>query len=478
MSTSASASTSTPEFDLICIGGGYAGLSAAARAAQLGLKAVVLERGADELYACNSRVAGGVLHVSYNDPTTPPEALAKAMTEITAGYADAALVKALADNASRAVHWLQSAGARFERLTTAGWRNWVLAPVRPPATHLEWQGLGSDQGLRALEKTLCERGGTLHRNTQVIDLIKEKNSCVGVRALQGGRDVEIRGRAVVLADGGFQANADLLKQHISPAPQALKQRNVRTGIGDGLRMARAAGAAISPLDAFYGHVLSRDAMHNDRLWPYPQLDELAAAGLVVNQRGQRIGDEGMGGVYITNIMARQPDPLGLSVVFDEAIWQGPGRAAGIPPKATLLEHGGTLFKANSIAELATQLKVDAAGLEATVRDFNAALAAGKLAELKPARTATRRKPMPVNTAPFYGTPACAGITYTMGGVRINANAQVLREDGSAIAGLYAAGASTGGLEGGPAAGYAGGLMKALTFGMLAAEHVAAAVQKS
>ena len=462
-----------PDCDLICIGGGYAGLAAAARAAQLGLKAVVLERGADELYACNSRVAGGVMHVSYNDPASGPEVLFKAMTEITAGYADAALARAMADNALRAVQWLQSEGAGFERLTTAGWRNWVLAPVRPPATHLEWRGIGADMALRTLEKNLPARGGVLHRATEVFDLIQENGRCVGVRARQGGAEKIFRARAVVLADGGYQANPALLKKHISPAPQALKQRNVKTGVGDGLRMAQAVGAALSPLDAFYGHVLSRDAMHNDRLWPYPQLDELAAAGMVVNQRGQRVGDEGMGGVYITNIMARQPDPLGLSVVFDDAIWQGPGRAAGIPPNATLVEHGGTLFKADTLAGLAAKLQVDAAGLEATVREYNAALAAGKLTDLQPARTATRRKPLPVATAPFYGAPACAGITYTMGGIRINANAQVLREAGGVIAGLYAAGASTGGLEGGPVAGYAGGLMKALTFGLLAAEHVAA-----
>ncbi len=461
-----------PDIDLICMGGGYAGLAAAARAAQLGLKAIVLERGSAELYACNSRVAGGVMHISYNDPGSPPETLAKAITEITAGQAEPALVNAIANHAGRAVAWLQSEGARFERLTNAGWRNWVLAPVRPPATHLEWQGIGADMGLRTLEKNLRERGGELHRNTQVIDLIEENGLCVGVRAKQGERDVEFRARAVLIADGGFQANAEMTRQTISPAPQSLKQRNVCTGVGDGIRLARAAGAAISSLEAFYGHVLSRDAMHNDRVWPYPQLDELAAAGLLVNQKGQRITDEGMGGVYITNAIAREADPLGTSVVFDEAIWQGPGRAAGIPPNATLEAHGGTMLKADTIAGLAAKLKVDAAGLEATVRAYNAALAASQLGTLQPARSATRRKPMQVSTAPFYGAPACAGITYTMGGVRTNAHAQVLREDGTLIAGLYAAGASTGGLEGGPAVGYAGGLMKALVFGLLAAEHLA------
>lgn len=461
-----------PEYDLVCVGGGYAGLSAAARATQLGLKAAVLERGNDVLYACNSRVAGGVMHVSYTDPASAPEQLAKAINEQTAGHAEPALVQAVATNAGRAVQWLKSEGAGFERATSAGWRNWVLAPVRPPATHLEWQGLGSDMGLRALERNLRERGGVVHRNTEVVDLIVENHACVGVRARQDGRDLEFRGRAVLLGDGGFQANDSMTGQHISPAPRSLKQRNVRTGVGDGLRMAQAAGAAISKLDAFYGHVLSRDAMHNDKLWPYPQIDELAAAGLVVNQKGQRITDEGMGGVYITNAIARETDPLGTSVVFDEAIWQGPGRAAGIPPNDTLRAQGGTLFKADSIAELAAKLGVDAAGLDSTVRAYNAALAADKLGTLQPARSGKRRKPMPVATAPFYGVPACAGITYTMGGVRINAQAQVLRVDGSVFSGLYAAGATTGGLEGGPAVGYAGGLMKALTFGMLAAEHLA------
>jgi fumarate reductase flavoprotein subunit len=461
-----------PESDLVCVGGGYAGLAAAARAAQLGLKAVILERGSDELYACNSRVAGGVMHISYNDPCSPPEALAKAINDHTAGHADAALVNAVATHAGRAVQWLHCEGAGFERATGAGWRNWVLAPVRPPATHLEWKGLGSDMGLRALEKNLLERGGVLHRNTEAVDLIIENGACVGVRARQGWRDIEFRGRAVLLGDGGFQANDSMTGRYISPAPRSLKQRNVRTGVGDGLRMAQAAGAAISNLEAFYGHVLSRDAMYNERVWPYPQLDELAAAGLVVNQEGQRITDEGMGGVYITNAIARQADPLGISVVFDEAIWQGPGRAAGIPPNNTLRAQGGTLFKADSIVELAAKLNVDAVGLEATVRDYNAALTADKLSTLQPARSGKRRKPMAVANAPFYGAPACAGITYTMGGVRMNAQAQVLRADGSVFSGLYAAGATTGGLEGGPAVGYAGGLMKALIFGMLAAEHLA------
>ena len=462
------------EYDLISVGGGYAGLAAASRAAQLGLKAAVLERGSEELYACNSRYAGGVMHVSYNDPKSPRDTLAKAINEICAGHADAALVDAIATHAGRAVEWLRSEGASFARANTASWRNWVLAPLRPAVTQMEWKGRGADVALRTLEKNLAKRGGVLHRNTQVVDLIIENGRCVGVHAKQSESEIEIEyhARAVVLADGGFQANAEMTGRHLTPAPLSVKQRNAGTGLGDGLRMARAAGAGVTKLDAFYGHVLSRDAMHNDRVWPYPQLDELAAAGLLVNKRGQRIGDEGMGGVYLANMIAREADPLGTAVIFDHAIWQGPGRAAAIPPNPTLLSAGGTLFKADTIAELAAKLGIDADVLAATVRDYNAALASGNLHNLQPLRSAARRKPLPITIAPFYGAPACAGLTYTMGGVRISGNAEVLRADHTTIPGLYAAGATTGGLEGGPVAGYVGGLIKALTFGLLAAEHVA------
>ncbi len=458
--------------DLISVGGGYAGLAAASRAAQLGLKAVVLERGSDELYACNSRYAGGVMHVSYHDPKSPPEILSQAINEICAGHADAALVNAVATHAGRAVEWLRNEGASFARAGNVGWRQWILAPLRPAVTQMDWKGRGADVALRKLEANLVKRGGVLHRNTQVLGLIIENGACAGVRARRGEREVEYRARAVVLADGGFQANAEMAAQYLTPAPQSVKQRNAGSGLGDGLRMARAAGADISELNAFYGHVLSRDAMHNDRVWPYPQLDELAAAGLLVNRSGQRIGDEGMGGVYLANMIAREADPLGTVVVFDAAIWQGPGCAAAIPPNGTLLTAGGTLHKANTMAELAAKLGVEVAALESTVRDYNAALAGDKLNKLQPARSATRRKPMPVATAPFYGAPACAGLTYTMGGIRISGNAEALRADASVIPGLYAAGATTGGLEGGPAVGYVGGLIKALTFGLLAAEHAA------
>ena len=469
------------EYDLISIGGGIAGLVAANRASQLGLKVAVLERGSGDLYACNSRYSGGVMHISYKDPANPPEELSRAINEITNGYAASDQVQAITTNCRRGLDWLQEQGARFMRIDPSrqradiGSRAWILTPVRPPVTQLEWKGRGADVTLRALEAGLVKRGGVMHKGTSALTLIMEQGVCRGVTARQGDHEVQFHARAVVLADGGFQGNQELARQHLTPAPAAVKQRGAGTGIGDGMRMAREAGADITALDGFYGHILSRDAMQNDRLWPYPQLDLVAAAGLLVNQDGRRFADEGLGGVFMANVIARQPDPLGTSVVWDEVIWQDSGRAAAVAPNPALEREGGKLYKADSIKALAGMLGVDAQGLETTVRDYNAAVAAGTIGSLQPSRSNKRRTAQAIAVAPFYGAHACAGITYTMGGVRIDGSARVLDTGRAPIKGLYAAGATTGGLEGGPAVGYVGGLMKGIVFGLLAAEAAVAAL---
>ncbi len=468
----------THEYDVVCIGGGIAGLVTAARAAELGLKVAVLERGAEDAYPCNSRYSGGVMHISYKDPANPKEALVRAINEITDGYAAPELVDAITGHCKRGLEWLQQQGARFMRIdpgmqrSDIGSRAWILAPVRPPVTQLEWKGRGADVTLRALEAGLLKRGGKMFRGTEATALVMDNGRCTGVAASQAGTPVTFKAGAVVMSDGGFQGNPDIVRQHIAPAPDKVKQRGAGTGRGDGLRMAREVGAEITPLDGFYGHILSLDAMQNDRLWPYPQLDLVAAAGLLVNRAGCRIADEGLGGVYMANIMARQADPQACFAIFDEVIWQDSGRAAAVAPNPNLEKHGGALFKADSIAGLARALGVDVAGLEKTVADYNAALAAGTLGQLTPARSTKRRKAEAIAKAPFYGAPASTGITYTMGGIRTDASARVLRPDRTPIAGLYAAGATTGGLEGGPCVGYVGGLMKGIVFGLLAAESIA------
>ena len=237
-------------------------------------------------------------------------------------------------------------------------------------------------------------------------------------------------------------------------------------------MAIAAGARTLGLDRFYGHVLSRDAMTNDKLWPYPYLDSLATAGIVVGAAGERFVDEGRGGVTITNAIAKLADPFSTTVIFDHAIWEGPGRGGLIPVNPHLPAVGGTMFSADDPAALARQLGMEPGRLVNTVRSYNQAIAADALSTLAPARRTSRHPALPIAVAPFYAAPACAGITATMGGIAINEHAQALHEDGSAITGLYVAGGAAGGLEGGPEIGYVGGLVKCGVTGLAAAEHIA------
>ena len=460
--------------DLVVVGGGLAGLVAAARASELGRSVTVLEAGSDERYVCNARFSGGVFHIAFTEIKSPPEMLRAAIDRQTYGRADPAQADALAASAGRLVDWLKTQGAQYVR-TQVVWQSHILAPPRPIVAGQEWRGRGPDVILRRLIEKIEARGGKVERGTRAQKLIMENGCCCGVEAVTGGQTRKFLARAVLLADGGFQANLELLGRHIAPRPEGVKQRGAATGVGDGLLMATEAGAATSALDRFYGHLLCRDAMTSDKVWPYPELDALATAGILVGPDGRRFVDEGIGGVALANAIARLPDPLSVTVVFDGKIWEGAGRSARIPANPTLATAGGTIHSSPTLAALAAAADIDAAGLAETVSAYNAAAREGRTAALSIPRSTDRFQAMAVASAPFMAIPLCAGITYTMGGIRIDGSARVLKADGTPISGLYAAGSTTGGLEGGERSSYVGGLTKAGVQGLIAAEHVAASI---
>ena len=468
--------SSNDTYDAVIVGGGMAGLVAATRAIELGLSVAVLEKGEGERYLCNARMSGGVFHVAFNDIKSSPATLRAAIDTATAGSAEDGPAQAMADKAGALVDWLGKQGARFIR-TNVAWQNYILAPPRPLRAGIDWVGRGPDVLLRQLVGIIEKRGGKIHLGARATSLLMQDGRCTGVDAETAGQAFRLTARSVVLADGGFQSNTDMLRRHITPEPAKLKQRGGVTGTGDGLRMAQAAGAAITALDRFYGHLLCRDAMHSDAVWPYPELDGIATASIVVNNGGTRFLDEGRGGVWIANTIAKQTDPLSASIVFDSKIWEGPGRSARIPANPCLESAGGTIHKAPTLAALAENAGISAAALETTVAAHNAAVRGRTFSALSPARSPEKFTPWAIETAPFFAIPVCAGITYTMGGIRIDADARVLRDDGSIIEGLYAAGTTTGGLEGGEPAAYLGGLTKAGVQGLCAAEHIARTLNK-
>lgn len=479
------------QYDVAIVGGGLAGLSAGGRAAVAGLRAVVLEKGAEEDYICNSRIAGGVFNLAHSDPMSPPEVLQEAIAGDTEGYADPKLAAAVAGVAAEAMTWLRAEGAKFVRVQRPNSSaRWSMAPPRPakPASLLlrsTYSGRGPDYALRCLTKGFKARGGEVRLGVRALELVFENGRCAGVEAMQNGEPIVVRARNVVIADGGFQANVELVGRFIAKMPHELTQRNARTGMGDGLLMAERAGAKLTSCDRFYGHLLVQESIDNNELWPWPTLDTIASNAIVVDMSGRRFLDEGAGGIPMTNVIAQLDDPLSATVIFDNTIWTTIGKLEHTPPNPLMVDHGGTLTSAGSIEQLAVKTGISPAALMATVEAYNSAIARGEIEKIEPRRSPGRmfatlrssnqRMPVaPIKTAPFHAVRLRPGITYTMGGIAINERAEVLDTAGNPMPGLYAAGAATGGLEGGPVAGYIGGLNKALTLGFIAARSIAAA----
>jgi fumarate reductase flavoprotein subunit len=267
----------------------------------------------------------------------------------------------------------------------------------------------------------------------------------------------------------------LIKKYIGPQADRCKLRGSKQDTGDGLQKALAAGAKAVNLKYFYGHLIARKALTDDRFWPYPRLDSFVDEGILVDAAGNRFVDEGRGDVAVANELARSDDPTGATLIIDGASWDAAkdhpsSTSLKIPsPNPWIQDNGGELFCAESAAALADILGVKPANLKKTIDDYNGAVATKKLDSLSVPRSGTAK----ILRAPFYGLRVVPGITFTMGGIAISGRAEVLNEKEAKIAGLYAAGDAIGGLMGGPRGGYAGGLMQAVVTGILAGENAAA-----
>ena len=439
------------------------------RAAEQGAKVVLIDKSSGELGDGNVLMASGSLRAGGKSPKADPSELYEFV--MSEGVAYPKLVRVWAETCNRAVDWLVSSGVKV--VETAPGRIWLdqsggvsLAPVYK-----------KDVGTRALAK-LKERflklGGRYLNGIEGQRLIVENNRVCGLMGRQGGEEIELRGRATVLATGGFSANKEMVKQYIGAHADRCKLRGSPQDTGDGLRMALEVGAKAVNLQYFYGHLLSRKALTDDRFWPYPRLDLFVDEGMLVDRKGERFVDEGRGDVAVANELARSDDVTGAILIFDHATWDAAkddafSNSVKTPaPNPWLKDNGGELFQHETIAGLAQQLGVDGAQLTNTLAQYNRALESGAESELPVPRTG-KAKPL---RAAFYGLRVVPGITFTMGGVLVNGRCEALNGDEKPIAGLYAAGDAIGGLMGGYRGGYTGGLMQAVVTGILAGENAA------
>lgn len=439
---------------IIIVGAGMAGLCAALQARELGADVEVLEKG--DVPGGSLAMSGGTLWcaASYED-------LRRLVPR-----GDPLLARALVDDYADGVSYLQAHGAVLTRLPSLPDRITYLMEPNPRA-------FVSDMLAGLNRMGVVPRTGTCAEH-----LLRDSDGHVaGVRA-RGPDGVlrDLRADAVVLASGGFQGNREMAARYFGRWSDRLVLRGSPNNTGDGFIMGSAAGAAPSAgMSSFYGHLIPAPPASvpvNDFI-AYTQYHSEHA--VLVNLRGERFCDESLGDETSCQAVAREPEALAF-VLFDHTVYRNFAvRPAGGGARASdtfyeslaLGAPGGT---AATIEELCSGLElhgVHAAGALATLREFNAAALAGTAARLRIPR---RARANALTQPPFYALGLTPGITFTLGGLRINAQAQVLDRAQRVIPGLYAAGADAGGIHNEQ---YAGGLCLGLVFGRRAARHAVA-----
>jgi fumarate reductase flavoprotein subunit len=456
-----------PTSDILVVGAGLAGFTAAVRAAEQGAKVLLIDKSDGELGDGNILMASGSLRAGGKSPRTDPRELYDFV--MSEGVASPDLVRSWSKTCGRAVDWLIASGVKISE--GAPGRIWLdqsgevsLAPVYK-----------KDVGTRALTK-LKERfiqlGGRYLNGIEGLSLIVENDRICGVRARRADEEIELRAGATILSTGGFSANKEMVKQYIGPHADQCKLRGSKRDTGDGLRMALVAGAKAVNLKYFYGHLISRKALVDDRFWPYPRLDSFVDEGILIDRAGARFVDEGRGDVAVANELARSHDVTGAVLIFDQRSWDAAkddafANSVKTPaPNPWLMDNDGEIFSDTTIEGLARKIEMDETRLAATCNEYHRAIESGSAGELTVPRTG---KPKRLR-APFYGLRVVPGITFTMGGILIDGSARALNQEEQPIPGLYAAGDAIGGLMGGYRGGYTGGLMQAVVTGILAGEN--------
>ncbi len=488
------------ETDVVVAGAGNAAFCAALTAREQGAEVLVLERAPEEERGGNSTFTAGAIRFAYNGvqdlkklaPDLSDEEIENTdfgaytedqffddMARLTEYRADPDLVELLVRRSFETVRWMRAKGVRFVPM-------YGRQAFKVDGRFRFWGGLaieasGGGPGLvEALFKAAEREGISVLYRSRAVSLLHDDDGVHGVRVKRQGKTVDVRAKAVVLATGGFEANAEWRTRYLGPGWDLAKVRGTRFNTGDGIRMALEIGA--SPSGNWSGcHAVGWDLNA-------PEFGDLAVGdafqkhsypfGIMVNAKGERFLDEG---AEFRNYTYAK---------YGRVILEQPGRFAWqvFDRKVTHLLRDEyrirqvTRVRAESLEELAGKLEgVDARGFLKTVKEFNAAVKTDVPfnPNVKDGRGTVGLEVPKSNWAntidapPFEAYGVTCGITFTFGGLRINTDAQVMDADGDPIPGLYAAGELVGGVF---YFNYPGGtgLMSGAVFGRIAGASAAKA----
>ncbi len=459
--TASAAEAAAPRYDLIIVGAGCGGLVCAVRAAEIGLKALLIEKmpnsAGNTIYA-----AGFMLGVSTKmqreagvSGDTPDKFFEDMMT-VSKGMGDRRLTRYFVEHCDETLEWLAGycgiqfkAGMKFifPMLTRA---HLVTGPKQP----------GGAQLVTVLREKAESLGVEMRFKTKVVSLHQNEEGMIdGVRVRGPEGYEDIRSRAgVVLATGGFSANQAMVIQYAGPAAGKMPIRGSRIIAGENIRLT----------EPFFAKVVNVDQFHCGPIHGPTGANPLSIVnkGICVSrEKTERFTNEGLTYVQMSRDTAAMTKDNWAFMIVDEEThglkvlandWKSYERARA------------PVYKADTIEELAKAAGLDPEKLVRIVKEYNDANDAGRRAELTPPNTLVEAQP--VKKPPFYAVPFQGGMTATFGGPLVNTNAQVLDTENRAIPGLYAIGNAAGGLF---YDDYAGGaqLTNAAIFGRRVADFI-------
>lgn len=472
----ATAEDSTVDADVVVVGAGGAGMTAAITAAAEGKTVVILESqsmvGGNSVRATGGMNAGKTVYQDENEfgesagvektLKTAAEkyadnetitALAKTVSEQWAAYQanptgyfdsvelmeldtmiggkginDPELVETLCANSADAIDWLDEHGITLHNVSSFGGAS-VKRIHRPVNAEGKTVSVGSY--MIPLLQENCEKAGVkMMLDTTATEILTDANgAAVGVKATgASGETVTVNAKAVVLATGGFGANLDMVVKY-KPELKGFMTTNAPGIQGQGIEMAQAIGAATVDMDQIQIHptveantaALITEGLRGD-------------GAILINEEGQRFIDEvGTRDVVSAAEIAQTGSYSWL--VVDQAMADASSVIQGY------IKKGYTVTGA-TYEELGKAMGVDASAFAETMEKWNGYVEAKNDPDF--GRTSFAN---PLNTAPYYAVKVTAGVHHTMGGLKINANTEVLNEKGEVIPGLFAAGEVTGGVHG-------------------------------
>ncbi|WP_019636307.1 FAD-dependent oxidoreductase [Paenibacillus fonticola] len=436
--------------DIVIVGGGGAGMSAAIEAHNSGAKVVLLEKmpmlGGNTARAEGGLNAAGTEYQKAQGIDDSPELHFEDTMKGGKDVNNPDLVKVLTDNAANSVLFLKENGAELSEVGKAGGSS-------VPRIHRPEGGEAAGNFIvMALKKKLEELKVDVRLQHNVTEIIKDKDDNVtGVKGTdKDGKAFEIEAKAVILATGGFGANLDMVVKYNSDL-EGFATTNAPGAQGDGIELASAVGAKLVDMKEIQIHpttipgegVLITEGVRGD-------------GAILVNQEGVRFTNELLTRDVVSKNILVQTDKVAY-LIFNEEL-RGTLKATDTYFEMGLVQEGQTL------ADLASKIGVDPSILEQTVNRYSQFKEAGADEDFQ--RDDMR---LDFTKGAYYAIKVTPGIHHTMGGVAINTQAQVLNESGMAIPNLYAAGEVTGGVHGANRLG-GNALADITTFGRIAAQE--------